>query len=179
MWAQPIFSSPTSRSCTSVFSFNALTHSARIQGKRKPAGLIAISLLIKCCFFICRIAQNQLVQVSVWNQPPGGASRYQYTNVLYTSGLFNCYTLAVGLNSVCNSDQGATFTASTNDPNLVNCTCPPGTAGCDPYVDLTKVIIFILSFLLIVLKCNLSYKSSDRIRLCTSLSALSLASSRT
>ena len=81
------------------------------------------------------------MQVAVWNQAPGSADavRYQYTNVLYTSGYYNCYTLAVTLGSVCNADQGATFSASPNDPGNVNCTCPSGNA-CNPYVDLTQVM---------------------------------------
>ena len=77
----------------------------------------------------------------MWNQAPGSADvvRYQYTNVLYTSGYYNCYTLAVTLGSVCNAEQGATFSASPNDPGNVNCTCPSGNA-CNPYVDLTQVM---------------------------------------
>lgn len=99
-------------------------------------------MLIAVFLHSCRIAANKLVQVAVWDQAPDSATavRYQYTNVLYTSGYYNCYTLAVTLGSVCNADQGATFSASPNDPGRVNCTCPAGTS-CNPYIDLTQVIV--------------------------------------
>jgi hypothetical protein len=45
------------------------------------------------------VAENKLVQVSVWNRDPASVPiPYQYTNVLYTSGYYNCYTLQVNLN---------------------------------------------------------------------------------
>jgi len=55
-------------------------------------------------------------------------------------GYYTCYTLAVDLGSTCNADQGATFTASPNDPSMANCTCPVRSSNsCNPYVNLTTV----------------------------------------
>jgi hypothetical protein len=45
---------------------------------------------------------------------------------------YNCYTLSVDLTSVCDAPRQAVFTASPNDPNLVDCSCP-GDPFCSTY----------------------------------------------
>jgi hypothetical protein len=45
---------------------------------------------------------------------------------------YNCYTLSVDLTSVCDATRQAFFTASPNDPNFVDCSCP-GDPFCPTY----------------------------------------------
>ncbi len=108
------------------------------------AGVLYITLQFNCSYMFSTdpLFSDYLVKVQVWDSNQYQASSlYQYIDVIYAKGYYSCYTLAVTLNSVCNIDQNATFNASPNDPNLVNCTCPgnqcpPGTSA---YSDLSQV----------------------------------------
>ena len=77
------------------------------------------------------------VQISIWNSP--GQVAYQYVDVIYSTGYYNCYTLSVDLTQVCDVSQGAMFVASPNDPSTTQCVCPPGSPTCtgNPVVDLS------------------------------------------
>lgn len=57
----------------------------------------------------------------MWNANMGAAPMYQYTDVLYAPGYYNCYTLAVNLTGMCDASIGATFVASPNDPHETKC----------------------------------------------------------
>lgn len=70
----------------------------------------------------------------------GDSIGYQYSDVIYAPGYYNCYTLVVNLSSVCDITRGATFVASPNDPMATKCVCPPSAPCADnPVVDFSQV----------------------------------------
>lgn len=92
------------------------------------------------CFPPSRSFANKRVEVALWNSPVGDSIGYQYSDVIYAPGYYNCYTLVVNLSSVCDITRGATFVASPNDPMATKCVCPPSAPCADnPVVDFSQV----------------------------------------
>eukprot|EP00798_Chlamydomonas_sp_ICE-L_P010039 gene10039-7930_t len=80
-------------------------------------GLMYVTMQLDCnlLFSTDPTFVSRAMEIGVWRD---NQEFKQYVNVVYTSGFYSCYTLAIDLNNVCDVESNSTFNPSRNDPTV-------------------------------------------------------------